>query len=238
MKIAVLGDIHGNIEALRVAYNATKPEGVEKIYHLGDLGGYAPFVNEVVDFLIEHKIEGVQGNYDEAVANNRAHCGCKYEDPVQAEMTQLSFEWTKRHTSQKSKEYLKSLPFEISFACHSKKVLIFHATPLKNNLYWYEDRPEKFFVEMAEKVDADILIYGHIHIPYRKDVGNKIFINSGSVGKPKDGNTRTCILIVDILPDTVRTDFLRIPYDVEKVAEAIVESGLPLYFAEMLRLGK
>ncbi|GAB6184275.1 metallophosphoesterase family protein [Thermodesulfovibrio hydrogeniphilus] len=89
---------------------------VDKIYHLGDLGGYAPFVNEVVDFLIEHKIEGVQGNYDDAVANNKEHCGCKYEDPIQAKMAHISFEWTKKHVTEKSKNYMRSLPFEIGFS--------------------------------------------------------------------------------------------------------------------------
>ncbi len=90
MKIAILGDIHGNIEALKAAYDAAvSSNNVEKIYHLGDLGGYAPFVNEVVDFLIEHGIEGVQGNYDDAVANNKEHCGCKYEDMIQAEMATM-----------------------------------------------------------------------------------------------------------------------------------------------------
>jgi hypothetical protein len=59
MKIAILGDIHGNIEALKAAHEAAQIDG-DKIYHLGDLGGYAPFVNEVVDFLIEHGIEGVR----------------------------------------------------------------------------------------------------------------------------------------------------------------------------------
>ena len=59
MKIAILGDIHGNLSALQVAYDVAVKANAEKIYHLGDLGGYAPFVNEVVDFLIEHKIEGV-----------------------------------------------------------------------------------------------------------------------------------------------------------------------------------
>jgi predicted phosphodiesterase len=91
MKIAILGDIHGNIHALKTAYHEAILAKVEKIYHLGDLGGYAPFVNEVVDFLMEHNIAGVQGNYDESVANDREHCGCKYEDPVQEEMANLSF---------------------------------------------------------------------------------------------------------------------------------------------------
>ena len=121
MKIAIFGDIHGNIEALRTAYHEAQIIKADKIYHLGDVGGYAPFVNEVVDFLIAHDIEGVQGNYDEAVANDREHCGCKYENAEQAEMTRLSFEWTKEHASPKSKEYMKKLPLEISFSSSGKK---------------------------------------------------------------------------------------------------------------------
>jgi putative phosphoesterase len=237
MKIAVFGDIHGNIEALRAAYCAVADK-VDRIYHLGDLGGYAPFVNEVVDFLIEHDIEGVQGNYDETVANNAEHCGCKYEDARQAEMAQQSFEWTKQHASVKSKEFLKKLPPEIVFTAAGKRVKLFHATPRKNNLYWYEDRPEKFFQEMAGKADADVLVYGHTHKPYRKDFDSKTFINSGSVGKPKDGDPRACVAMIEITPDSTAVDFLRVAYDVEKVAQAIISGGLPPYFAERLKEAK
>ncbi|MEW6107783.1 MAG: YfcE family phosphodiesterase [Nitrospirota bacterium] len=235
MKIAIFGDIHGNMEALKVAYKAALERGVDKIFHLGDLGGYAPFVNEVADFLIDHGIEGVQGNYDETVANDREHCGCKYEDPLQAEMANLSFAWTKKHATQKTRDYLKGLPFKISFYVHGKKVTLFHATPMKNNLYWYEERPEKFFREMADKADADVMIYGHTHKPYRKDIGNKVCINAGSVGKPKDGDPRTCVTLVDIADEGIRSEFLRIPYDMEKTASAIRASGLPPYFADRLK---
>lgn len=235
MKFAVFGDIHGNIEALRAAYIAVEKAEAEKIYHLGDLGGYSPFVNEVVSFLAEHGIEGVQGNYDEAVANDREHCGCKSEDPVQEEMAHRSFAWTKAHVSPESKTYLKNLPTELTFTTSGKRVWLFHATPKKNNLYWYEDRPEKFFREMAEKGDADILIYGHTHKPYWKDFEGKVFINAGSVGKPKDGDPRACVTLIDITTDSVKVEFLRVPYDVEKAAEAIVASGLPEYFAQRLR---
>ena len=235
MKIAALGDIHGNIEALKTAYEAALAEKVDKVFHLGDLGGYAPFVNEVIDFLIEHKIEGVQGNYDDAVAHDREHCGCKYENPLQAEMADLSFAWTKKHSSEISKEYMRNLPFELSFSCGSRKVVIFHATPQKNNLYWFEERPDKFFMEMAEKIDADVMIYGHTHKPYRKDIGGKVFINAGSVGKPKDGDSRTCTAIVDITDEGVKSEFVRMPYDIEKMALAIKSGGLPEYFADKLR---
>ncbi len=235
MRIAVFGDIHGNIEALKAAYEAAIRAGAEKIYHLGDLGGYSPFVNEVVDFLIKQHIDGVQGNYDETVANDREHCGCKYEDPVQEEMATKSFLWTKEHATQKTKDYLRKLPFSLSFIIEGKKVLLFHATPSKNNLYWYEERPEKFFREMAGKADADVLIYGHTHKPYRKDFGDKVFINAGSVGKPKDGDPRACVTLIDITAGSVKVEFLRVIYDIEKTAEAIIASGLPEYFAEKLK---
>lgn len=237
MKIALFGDIHGNIDALKAAYDAALAAKPDKKYHLGDLSGYAPFVNEVVDFLIEHGIEGVQGNYDEAVANDREHCGCKAEEPLQEEMAHLSFSWTKAHVSPKSKAYMKNLPLELSFIDEGRRVRLFHATPRKNNLYWHEDRPEKFFLEMAEKGAADIMIYGHTHRPYRKDIGGKVFINAGSVGKPKDGDPRACATLVEITPQAVLVNFLRVEYDVEKTAAAITASGLPSYFAEKLRHG-
>jgi len=237
MKFAVLGDIHGNIEALKAAYQAALSAKAAKIYHLGDLGGYSPFVNEVVEFLVEHHIEGVQGNYDEAVANDREHCGCKAEEPLQEEMAHRSFVWTKSRVSLKSKDYMKNLPTEIKFNEGGKKVWLFHATPKKNNLYWYEDRPDKFFLEMASKTDADILIYGHTHKPYWKDINGNIFINAGSVGKSKDGDPRACVAVVEISQKAVITEFIRVSYEVELVAGSIVRSGLPAYFAEKLRRG-
>ncbi len=237
MRIAVFGDIHGNIDALSAAYHEAARRKVDDLYHLGDLGGYAPFVNEVVEFLAAHGVEGVQGNYDEAVANDREHCGCKYEDPVQAEMAQLSYEWTKGHVTAKSKEYLKGLPAEMAFVAEGNRVKLYHAAPRKNNLYWYEDRPEKFFREMAEKADADIMVYGHTHIPYKKELNGKTFVNAGSVGKPKDGDPRACLTVLEITQAAVIADFVRVQYDVEKAAAAIISSGLPPYFAERLKKG-
>lgn len=234
MKIAILSDIHGNIDALVAAYKAATEVNPDKIYHLGDLGGYAPFVNEVVDFLIEHKIEGVQGNYDHTVATDAEHCGCKYEDPIQSALATQSFEWTKKHVSQQSIAYMAGLPNIIEFQTDGRRVALFHATPHKNNIYWLEERDEKFFLEMAGKVDADVMIYGHTHKPYRKDIDSKVFINAGSVGKPKDGDPRACIAIVDITSDGVKSDFIRALYNTQKVADDIKQSELPDQFSENL----
>jgi predicted phosphodiesterase len=150
-------------------------------------------------------------------------------------MANRSFEWTKEHASPKTKEYLGVLPIEITITVHRRKVALFHASPRKNNLYWYEDRPEKFFQEMAGKIDADVLIYGHTHKPYMKVLNGKTFINAGSVGKPKDGDPRSCVALVEITPERVNVEFLRVSYDVEKAAAAIIASGLPEYFAKRLK---
>ena len=238
MKIAVFGDLHGNIEALKAAYDVAVDAKPDRMYHLGDLGGYAPLINEVADFLVEHKIEGVQGNYDETVAFDREHCGCRYEDALQSEMMDAGFNWTKAHATQKTKEYLKALPTEIAFLCEGRIVKLFHATPIKNNLYWTEDRDEKFFREMLHKSNADVMIYGHTHKPYRKDLDGKVFINAGSVGKPKDGDTRACLTIIEISEGRVLSSFVRVAYDLEKTAKEIFESGMPAYFAERLREGR
>ncbi len=152
-------------------------------------------------------------------------------------MAGLSFKWTKRNVSQKTLEYLRGLPREITFARCGWKVALFHATPHNNALYWFEDRPEKFFFEMAAKVDADILIYGHTHRPYRKELGGKLFINAGSVGRPKDGDPRACVLLVTMKKNRVSPEFIRVPYDVGKAASAIIAHGIPSYFAEKLLAG-
>jgi putative phosphoesterase len=239
MRIAVLGDIHGNAPALRAAYAAALAEGAGRVYHLGDLGGYAPFVNEAVEFVLDHAIAGVQGNYDAAVGSDAEHCGCRYESPEQAARSARSFEWTKAHATDASKRYMAGLPGTLTFEAGGLRVQLFHATPHKNNIYWTDERPDKFFMEMAAKAgDADVLVYGHTHKPYRRDAGGRVFINAGSTGKPKDGDPRACVALLTLGHGRVEHRFLRVEYDVEAVAEAIRGSGLPPEFADQLLTGR
>ncbi|MDH4163944.1 MAG: metallophosphatase family protein [Nitrospirota bacterium] len=238
MRFAIFGDIHGNIDALTAVYDSVMKQKVDRVYHLGDLGGYAPFVNEVAEFPATHGIEGVQGNYDENVALNSEHCGCKYEDPVQSGLADRSFVWTKQHADNRAREIMASLPKTLTFTSHGRVVALFHASPRKHNLYWYEDRPDKFFREMAEKIRADVLIFGHTHKPFRKDLDGSIFINAGSVGKPKDGDPRACFALIEITENRVLSEFPRVPYNINGTATAIIEKGLPPDFAGQLRQGK
>lgn len=133
---------------------------------------------------------------------------------------------------------MSRLPFALSVYAEGHRVRIFHATPLRNDLYWHEGREDRFFLDMARRAAADVMVYGHTHIPYRKDIGDKVFINAGSVGRPKDGDRRACLTVVEILPDAVKSRFIRVPYEVEKTASSIKGWGLPACFAEHLPEGR
>ncbi len=102
MKYALISDIHANLPALEaVLGHIGEQDGVAATYHLGDLVGYAPWPNVTV--LGGFRIPGVAGNYDSTVATDYKHCGCRYEDPRQEELSHLSYEWTRRHVSPTTK---------------------------------------------------------------------------------------------------------------------------------------
>jgi predicted phosphodiesterase len=132
---------------------------------------------------------------------------------------------------------MKDLPFSMRLDAAEKRIHIFHATPVANNLYWYEERSEKFYRRMITKADADLLIFGHTHKPFRRDLDGQVIINAGSVGKPKDDNPQTGFVVIDVDETEIKSQFIRLDYDVEKVASAIIKAGLPPLFAEKLRSG-
>src|SRR5690242_17346873 len=95
MKIALISDIHANLLALdAVLADIDRRANVDAIYHLGDLVGYAPWPDEVVDRIVGRRIAGVAGNYDSTVATRYKHCGCRYEDAVQEALSHQSYAWT------------------------------------------------------------------------------------------------------------------------------------------------
>ena len=88
MKYALISDIHANLPALQaVQTDISRRSDIAAVYHLGDLVGYAPWPNEVVELIAAARIPGIAGNYDSTVATDYKHCGCRYEDPRQEELT-------------------------------------------------------------------------------------------------------------------------------------------------------
>ena len=246
MNIALISDIHANLPALEVVLADIAGRGnVDATYHLGDLVGYAPWPNETVALLRSHGIQGIAGNYDSTVATDYRHCGCKYEDPKQEAQSHESFAWTKEHVTPETRRYLGELPFRIDVRLSGghaagPNVILVHGTPTLNTVYWTEDRPDSFCTRMAQLAGAasgDVIAFGHTHKPWHRVVEGIHFVNTGSVGRPKDGDPRAGYVLLSWTGADVKAEFVRVAYDVGRAAAAIRASTLPHDFAAFLEAG-
>lgn len=247
MRYALISDIHANLPALEaVLADLAARSGVDATYHLGDLVGYAPWPDETVARLRAAGIPGVAGNYDSTVATHAAHCGCRYEDLRQEELSHLSFAWTLEHTSATSAAFLGRLPFRIDLRplgghAAGPTVTLIHGNQVLNTVYVHEDRPDDFLAKMSNGIGAragDVVCFGHTHKPWHRVVDGIHFVNTGSVGRPKDGDPRAGYVLLDVGADaSVRVEIVRVAYDVEAAARGIMASTLPHAFAEYLRTG-
>jgi predicted phosphodiesterase len=246
MRYALISDIHANLPALEaVIEDVTHRPGIDATYHLGDLVGYSPWPNETISVLQGLGIQGIGGNYDTTVATDHEHCGCRYEDPRQEELAHLSYEWTRQHTSTETKRFLARLPFRIDLRppgghAPGPTVVLVHGTPTLNTLYWTEDRPDSFCTKMAGMAGArsgDVICFGHTHRPWHREVEGIHFVNTGSVGRPKDGDWRAGYVILDMSGEVPAFEFVRVEYDLASAMSGIRGSELPDDFAEYLATG-
>jgi predicted phosphodiesterase len=246
MKFALISDIHANLPALEaVIAHIGGQRDVTATYHLGDLVGYAPWPNESVGLIRELSIAGVAGNYDSTVGTDYKHCGCRYEDPRQEELSHVSYSWTRQHASPDTKNFLAGLPFRIDLLPNGghlagPRVILVHGSPTLNTLYWTADRPDDFCLKMARLAGAkpgDVIAFGHTHIPWHREVGGIHFLNTGSVGRPKDGDWRAGYVLLEAGSGEIGVENVRVEYDVERAMRGIRESELPDDFAEYLRTG-
>ena len=246
MRYALISDIHANLPALHAVYeDIQRRSDVSAVYHLGDLVGYAPWPNEVVATIAAAGTTGVAGNYDSTVAADYKHCGCRYEDPRQEELSHLSYNWTRTHISPETKAYLGQLPFRIDLSPNGghlagPRVVLVHGTPTLNTLYWFEDRPDQFCLKMAGHAgmkQGDVIVFGHTHLPWHREMNGMHFVNAGSVGRPKDGDWRAGYVLLDAGTEVVNVELVRVEYDIDEAVRGIRESDLPDDFAEYLRTG-
>lgn len=239
-KIAIISDIHANIYALNSVLEDIKNKNIEKIYCTGDLVGYNTNPNEVINKIKELNIPCVLGNHDENMTlfdiNN------PNQDIVKR--------WTFDRITQENLNFLKTLNKKIVIKLEqiNKNILLTHASPSKINEYIFEDDLEKQ-KEIAKLLTEDVIIFGHTHDFYSKKVLNKLFVNSGSVGRMKDGDNRACYTILQFNLDNsdnsnnldnidnIKVKFERIKYNFEKIATEIENSTLPNKFANVIRTG-
>jgi putative phosphoesterase len=236
MKLALISDIHGNLHALEAVWQDLERARPDHVLCLGDLVGYGAFPNEVAAWMREREIPTVMGNYDEGVGFDLDDCGCVYRDLADDRRGRQSLLWSRERTTPANKEYLRGLPLQIRQDFGGARVLGVHGSPRKINEYLYQDRPAATFERIAKLAGCDVLLFGHTHLPYQKWVGKTLFINTGSVGKPKDGDPRAGYVMLE-LNRPRRVEFRRVAYDTAAAAAAVRAAGLPPHFATLLETG-
>jgi len=234
-RVAVITDIHGNLPALAASLQAIDAIGVDALYCGGDLVGYGPHPNDVCRLIEGRGIPTIYGNYDYAIGRDLDDCGCAYVTAHDRELGQRSVAWTLAHTDQRSKEFMRALPFDLRFELGEQRLRLVHGSPRKVNEYLFEDKPAHTFERIAAGADCDVLVFGHTHKPWIHAYGGVLFVNCGSVGKPKDGDPRAAFAILD-LDDSgqVFASIERVPYDAEAVAREVEAAGLPGEYAKKL----
>jgi putative phosphoesterase len=234
VRVAVLTDIHGNLPALQAALERIDELGIDQIYCGGDLVGYGPYPNEVCALIEDRGIPTIYGNYDYAIGRDLEDCGCAYRDPHDRALGEKSIAWTLDHTDGRSKEFMRRLPFDLRFQLGERRVRLVHGSPRKVNEYLFEDKPARTFERIAALAECEVLVFGHTHQPWVHDYAGVLFVNCGSVGKPKDGDPRAAFAVLDGSGGEVKATIERVSYDAASVAREVAEAGLPAEYGEKL----
>ncbi len=226
-KIGIIADPHANLEALETVLK-DMPE-VNRIVCAGDLVGFGPQPNEVIELVKSKNILSVLGNHDQAVIENNTS--------TFDEETTKSIRWTREKLDKKNLDYLKKLSEKEWLEEENYEIFIAHGTPRKPlKEYLYPGTSNRALVKMTQEVDTDIIILGHTHVPLKQMIQSKLILNPGSTGQPRDRNPKAGYIILE-LGEEIKSEQVRIPYDVEETEKKIKDAGLPEKLAIRLHFG-
>lgn len=217
MRALVISDLHANWPALEAVLAA---ESFDRLLVIGDLVSYGPHAPEVVDCIRRQATLAVRGNHDEALAH-WADCRCAPSSKPLAEATRA------RHREQLTREqvaFLGGLPATASTSLDGLTLFAVHASP-RDHFYRYTLTPgatEQHLAEEAGDVDADYVLLGHTHLPMVRRVGERVLVNPGSVGQPRDGDPRASYAVID----DGRVTLKRAAYDIERTVRDLRGLGL------------
>jgi protein phosphatase len=212
MKIAIISDIHANLEALE-----SFAETWDELWVLGDLVNYGPNPREVIGWVRERATLVVRGNHDNAAGNGQdPQCSARYRA-----MAQATGEFTAGVLDESEKRYLASLPLTERRVVDGKQFALCHATPA-NPLFEYCGKDSPKWIDYAESVSADVLLAGHTHVPFVHEERGRTIANPGSLGQPKNGSPDACCAIWD----GSRIELKTFPYPYEKTIAKLAALNL------------
>jgi putative phosphoesterase len=227
MRILLLADIHANWAALQAIH-----EPFDQCLVLGDLVDYGLEPAPCIDWVRKNATHVIRGNHDHGVAQQvriTGKTGFKYLTAVTRPLTQ-------ERLTANDRRYLGTLPVSKRLTLDNTRYLLVHATP-RDPLDEYAVADAEFWARRLADVDASVVCVGHTHHPYVLEVGDKLVINPGSVGQPRDGDPRCSYAVIE----NQRVELKRLEYPVEDTVKSVLESNLAepakALLAEVFRTG-
>lgn len=242
MKIAIVSDIHGNIEALETVAGELDRLGVRELVCLGDVVGYGASPRQCLDFVTERATATVAGNHDAAAV-------CEGASDFFNQAAREACGWTARQLRASDRAFLASLPMHVKL--EDLGIELVHAECVLPRMFDYiQDCVDGCrAIEMVEP--GNVCFVGHTHVPvcfqdegppyaedslYRFSPTSRAVANVGSVGQPRDGDRRASFGIFDSEERTL--EIRRVAYDYETASRKIREEGLPQVLGDRLRFGR
>lgn len=226
-KIGIIADPHANLNALEAVFE-DMPE-VDKIICAGDLVGFGPHPNEVIEAMKKKNVLCVQGNHDHAVINKKV--GSFDEETAKA------IKWTWKNLKKENLNYLKKIRKKTKINEEGYEIFMTHGTPrnpLKESLF--PGASKRALVNMTQGVNADIIVLGHTHVPLEQTIQGKLIVNPGGVGQPRDRNPDASYMVLKLGNEKELTHS-RVSYDIDATAQEIKNVGLPEKLAIRLHFG-
>lgn len=231
MKIAAISDIHGNIYSLMKVLEDIDEQKVDLVVCLGDLVGYGPHPNEVVSLIKRREMPCIKGNYDSSVVDGA------FTFIRDTSINSFALPWASEEVRASNKFYLSQLPTELNYDINGVKIKFTHGSPSKINEYLFEDGENT--KKVMESLEEDVLVCAHTHIPSYKKFGDKVFINTGSVGKPKIGRPNATYVLIEIKEDkTVAVKFRELEYEYKRIVKDAQMLSFPAQLIASYESGK
>ncbi len=244
MRILLLADIHGNFPALQAIDTFFADTQFDHIVNCGDSVVYAPFANEVIQWLIEHNAVSILGNTDKKV--NKLLQGKSFKKPSKPEK-RIMYTHTAEQLTAASSRYLlsRAISSEIELFTQAENLEkkqhllgIFHGSPAEPHEFLFDTTPQSRFLELARQYPYTIIVTGHSHSPYHFEIDATHFINPGSAGRMFDGNPAASCAVLHIADGTVSVDHYRISYNVARLIDELQLQNLPPIYQTMYMTGK
>jgi len=246
MLYGIFSDIHANLQALEAVLRSMDSRKVERRICLGDIVGYGANPNECATLVKQHSDLCILGNHDNVALKRETYSDFNI-------YAKTAMEWTWGHLNDQTRDYLKSLPYVVE----EGNFTFVHSSPM-SPADWHYVADLDGALEAFSYFKTPYCFIGHTHSPvivatnsedpygdipvisdgplYRPQENEKVLINAGSVGQPRDRDNRACWCLVD--SECAWIEFIRVEYDIDRTQDAMRKENLPLFLIERLGLGR